>query len=115
MKILITSLFLVLSFVTYGQVQVSTEDLKVVVGDINTLSSNFERKIATKTYFNRIAELYGLTYAYLSEKRNNEALKTFQLILKENINHPMLIELEARVLISNNNFNAAQKLCYRGL
>ena len=65
--------------------------LKVVVGDINTLSSNFERKIATKTYFNRIAELYGLTYAYLSEKRNNEALKTFQLILKENINHPMLI------------------------
>lgn len=89
--------------------------LKVVVGDINTLSSNFERKIATKTYFNRIAELYGLTYAYLSEKRNNEALKTFQLILKENINHPMLIELEARVLISNNNFNAAQKLYYRGL
>lgn len=89
--------------------------LKVIVGDINTLSSNFERKIATKTYFNRIAELYGLTYAYLSEKRNNEALKTFQLILKENINHPMLIELEARVLISNNNFNEAQKLYYRGL
>lgn len=84
--------------------------LQALFSNSENVSSTFERKIAKKTYLNKTAELYGLTYSYLKEKKINKARINFNLLKKEKIEHPMITELEANLLMNEKKYNQALQL-----
>tara|TARA_B110000503_G_scaffold140775_1_gene232519 strand:- start:14 stop:1438 length:1425 start_codon:yes stop_codon:yes gene_type:complete len=78
---------------------------------INLLKEN----IKNKTFINESGEHFALAYAYYRNNQINEAGQELDFLIKSKPNNPMLINLEATLLIKKGSLQEATDLYLKGL
>ncbi|MDG2252713.1 MAG: M48 family metalloprotease [Methylophilaceae bacterium] len=81
----------------------------------NTIIKILETNIKNKSYINESGERFALAYAYLRNNMINKARNELQIIKKKKAPNPMLLNLEAIILIQEGKKNEATKLYKKGL
>ena len=89
--------------------------IKGLIGDSNLLSEKFLDEIQAKNYVNEAAAYYGLIYSLIRQNKIHEALRHFEYLKSLNIQSPMLIHLNAQLLILENKYEEAFEIYSFGL
>jgi len=84
--------------------------LEAYLGDIQKVSNLFESNIKSGRYLNKKAAYFGLIYTQIRNQKIVEARENFDLLKKLSIESPMMIELEANLLINEKKFKEAYHL-----
>ena len=84
--------------------------LKALIGNYSQVIDLFQNEIKLKRYVNEAAQYYGLAYAFLRHNKIKDARDTFEKLLKTNINSPMILELNASILIKERKYEEAFEL-----
>ena len=81
----------------------------LVVNNLDAIDI-FQNELKHNKYINEVATYYGLTYSFLRNNKIKDARNTMDRISKMNIDHPMLSELEANILIKEKKYEEAFEL-----
>jgi predicted Zn-dependent protease len=84
--------------------------LKALIGNYSEVIDLFKNEINLKRYVNEAASYYGLAYSFLRHNKIKEARDTFEKLSKININSPMILELNANILIKEKKYEEALEL-----
>jgi len=84
--------------------------MKVLVVNNSDAIDIFQNELKHNRFINKAATYYGLTYSFLRHNKIIDARKTFDNLSKMNINHPMLLELNANILIKEKKYEEAFEL-----
>ena len=86
-----------------------------LIGNNDENITKFLNEIKTKRFINETATYYGLAYSYLRKNLIQEARNTFNISNLSKIATPMIIELEANILIKEKKYEEAFKLYKKGI
>ena len=89
--------------------------LRAFIGDSFKVSELFKSEIDTESYINKAGAYYGLIYSLLRQEKTNEARLYFNILDSMQINNPMIIELEARLLIQEKEYEKAFNVYKQGI
>ncbi len=89
--------------------------LQVLVGEYSELSVLFQHQLDTKNYINEAAIYFGLVYAFIKENKINQARKYFEKLKNFNYESPMILELNANLLVKEQKFDEAYEIYKKGL
>jgi len=89
--------------------------LLALTGKYSEIENFFKNEIKMKTYINEYASYYGLVCSLLRLNKISEAREVFNILKKKNVSSPMLIELEANLLLKENNYQDTFELYKKGL
>ena len=84
--------------------------LKALIGNYSEIIDLFRNEIKLKRYVNEAASYYGLAYSFLRHNKIKDARDTYEMLSKININSPMILELNANILIKERKYEEAFKL-----
>lgn len=74
--------------------------LKAFIGEYTQISNIFLNEINQKTYLSEPASYFGLVYSYIRQNKILDARSSFNKLKKFNLISPMIMELEANLLIA---------------
>ena len=89
--------------------------LKALIGEYSSISEIFMNEIKDKRYLNENAALFGLIYSLIRQNRIKEARSYFNDFKKNDLKSPMIIELEANLLIKENKYQDAFETYKKGI
>ena len=84
--------------------------MKALIENHSEVIDIFQNELKHNKYINEAATYYGLTYSFLINNKIKDARITLDRLTKMNIDHPMLLELEANILIKENKYEEAFEL-----
>ena len=77
--------------------------------------SEYTKQIAEKRYLKEYAGRYGLALAYLLNKQYDNAQQEIQVLEKQNMAHPMILALKARILLEQGKVDESVRLYQQGI
>ena len=89
--------------------------LRALLEDKNAIINILEINIKNKSYSNEAGERFALAYAYLRNNMIIKAKSELEYLKKKKLVNPMLLNLEAIILIQENKKKEATKLYKKGL
>ena len=89
--------------------------IKAFLKEKNTIINILEINIKNKSYFNEAGERFALAYAYLRNNMIFKARSELEAIMKKNKPNPMVLNLEAIILIQEGKQKEATQLYKKGL
>ena len=89
--------------------------LRAFIEKDNDISEKFESEIKSNRYLHKPSIFYGLVYSLLNENKIKEARVYFNKLISFNIDSPMIIELEANLLIKENKYEEAFQTYKNGI
>ena len=89
--------------------------LKAFIVNNNDVIDFFKNEIKLKRYLNEASAYYGLTISYLRNNKVSDARETFSLLKDMKFESPMIIELNANILIQEKKYKEAYDLYRSGL
>ncbi len=89
--------------------------LKAIIGNSYEVSELFKREINSETYINKAGALFGLIYSLLRQEKINEARVFYNILDSMQLNNPMIIELEGRLLIKEKEYEKAFNVYKQGI
>ena len=83
--------------------------LKVINSDVKKIAEAFKANINNETYLSYVGELYGYVYSLIKLRNLDLARLNMDLIMKEGISSPMIIELNTNLLLAEGKIDEAKK------
>ena len=89
--------------------------LQALIADYSSVDEIFKNNIEMQRFLNKPATYFGLVYALLRQNKIQEARKYFDELNKMEINSPMIIELNANLLIKEKKLEKAFEIYKKGI
>ena len=89
--------------------------LRAFIGEYSNISNEFMSEIETKRYINISSSYLGLVYSLLRQNKIREARIYFDKLNLLNVKSPMIIELNANLLIKEKKYEQAFEVYKKGL
>jgi predicted Zn-dependent protease len=89
--------------------------LRAFIGDYSNITNEFISEIENKRYVHKPSSFFGLVYTLLQQNKITEARRYFDELNLMKINSPMLIELNANLLIKEKKYEEAFIVYKKGI
>jgi len=89
--------------------------LQALLGEYSSVVDIFKNNLNMETYFNKSATYFGLIYALMRQNKTDEAIKYFEQLKSMKIQSPMILELNAQILIKQNKLKEAFDIYKQGI
>lgn len=89
--------------------------LQALLGEYSSVVDIFKNDLNMETYLNKSATYFGLIYALMRQNKTDEAIKYFEQLKSMNIQSPMILELNAQILIKQNKLQEAFDIYKQGI